>query len=123
MGFAQTPDHGRNINGIYWSPGKDAKIEIYENEGRYFGKTIWIANPGRDQKNPERSLRGRDLLGLVLLSDFKYDGGGYSGGSVYDPKSGKTYDCKITIDGNQLKVRGYVGISLFGRTEYFQRIR
>ena len=122
-GFAQSNNSSSSINGIYWSPKKDAKIEIYEKGGHYFGRTIWMATPGKDKKNPTASLRQRALLGLNLLTDFSFDDGTYSGGEVYDPESGKTYDCKMTLQGDQLKVRGYVGISLFGRTEYFQRIK
>ena len=122
-GFAQSNNLSNSINGIYWSPKKDAKIEIYEKAGHYFGKTIWMAAAGKDKKNPAASLRQRELLGLNLLTDFSFDDGTYSGGEVYDPESGKTYDCKMTLQGDQLKVRGYIGISLFGRTEYFQRIK
>lgn len=122
-GFAQSTTFLSTINGIYWSPKKDAKIEIYQKSGRYFGKTIWVARPGKDVKNPKKSLKQRDLLGLDLFTNFSFDDGVYEGGEIYDPATGKTYDCKITFNGDQLKVRGYIGISLFGRTEYFQRIR
>jgi uncharacterized protein (DUF2147 family) len=122
-GFAQSNNLPNTINGIYWSPKKDAKIEIYEKAGHYFGKTIWMAIPGKDKKNPKQVLRNRELLGLDLLTDFAFDNGAYSGGEVYDPESGKTYDCIMTLKAGQLKVRGYVGISLFGRTEYFQKIK
>ena len=111
------------ILGVYWSPKKDAKIEIYKRGGRYFGKFIWTAKPRKDSKNPAESLRSRDLLGVEFLKDFKYADGAYEDGQIYDPESGKTYDCKITFAGNDLKVRGYVGISLFGRTEIFRRVQ
>lgn len=122
-GFAQSNSSSSRIKGIYWSPKKDAKIEIYEKGGKYFGKTIWIATPGKDKNNPVETLRQRDLLGLNLLAGFTFNDEVYSGGEVYDPGNGKTYDCKMSLNGDQLKVRGYIGISLFGRTEYFQRIK
>ena len=113
----------QEITGVYWSPKKDAKIEIYMQGQRYFGKSIWVANPAKDVKNPSKTLQGREVLGVELLSHFTYDNGIYSGGEIYDPESGKTYSCKMTLEGNRLKVRGYIGISLFGRTEYFERIK
>jgi len=122
-GFAQSKTSPNSIIGIYWSPKKDAKVEIYQKAGRYFGKTIWVATPGKDVKNPKPSLRQRELLGLELFTNFSFDEGEYEDGEIYDPATGKTYDCKMTYNGDQLKVRGYIGISLFGRTEYFQRIR
>ncbi|GAB2841306.1 DUF2147 domain-containing protein [Ferruginibacter profundus] len=111
------------IIGIYWSPKKDAKIEIYKKGDRYFGKSVWVARPGKDIKNPNESLQKRDLLGIELLTGFSYDDGTYSDGKIYDPESGKTYSCKMTLSGDKLKVRGYIGISLFGRTEIFERVK
>jgi uncharacterized protein (DUF2147 family) len=120
-GFAQTrPDQ---ILGVYWSPKKDAKIEIYKKDDRYFGKSVWVATPKKDIENPDKQLRQRDMLGVNLLTNFSYDDGAYSGGEVYDPANGKTYSCKISFIGQNLKVRGYIGISLFGRTEIFERIK
>jgi len=111
------------ITGVYWSPKKDAKIEVYKKADKYFGKSIWLSNPRKDVKNPDLSLQARDVLGIELLTDFTYDNGGYKGGKIYDPESGKTYDCKMSLVGDDLKVRGYIGISLFGRTEIFERIK
>jgi len=111
-----------NIIGVYWSPKKDAKIEIYKKGDRYFGKSIWTETKRKDLKNPNSSLRERDLLGTELFTNFIYNDGTYEQGKIYDPESGKTYDCKMSFNGKSLKVRGYIGISLFGRTEMFERI-
>jgi uncharacterized protein (DUF2147 family) len=122
-GFAQTKKFSPNeIIGQYWSPKKDAKIEIYLKGDHYFGKSIWVANHTRDTKNPDEFLRNREVLGIELLSDFSYNDGCYEDGKIYDPESGKIYSCKMTLKGNNLKVRGYIGISLFGRTEILERI-
>jgi uncharacterized protein (DUF2147 family) len=121
QGYAQTGSD--KILGVYWSPKKDAKIEIYKKGDRYFGKSIWVATPKKDIENPDKHLRQRDLLGVNLLTNFSYDDGDYSGGEVYDPANGKTYSCKISFTGQNLKVRGYIGISLLGRTEIFERVR
>ncbi|MES1197895.1 MAG: DUF2147 domain-containing protein [Chitinophagaceae bacterium] len=123
-GHAQTTqDPADKITGLYWSPKKDAKIEIYLKGGHYFGRSVWVATPRKDIKNPKESLRMRDVLGIELLTNFSYDDGTYTNGEVYDPESGKTYNCKMSLNGNKLRVRGYIGISLFGRTEIFERIK
>jgi uncharacterized protein (DUF2147 family) len=111
------------ITGLYWSPKKDAKIEIYKKGDRYYGKSVWVNVNRKDDKNPNETLQKRDVLGIELLSNFSYNDGTWSDGKIYDPESGKTYDCKMNINGNSLKVRGYIGISLFGRTEIFERIK
>ncbi len=113
-----------DIIGTYWSPEKDGKIEIYKVGEKYFGKIIWSANPRTDDKNPDETQRSRELVGSTFLHDFDFDGKNtWTDGTIYDPKSGKTYNCKITMNDNgNLNVRGYVGISLLGRTETFSRI-
>jgi uncharacterized protein (DUF2147 family) len=121
--LAQSGTSGDEITGLYWSPEKDAKIEIYKKGGEYFGRSVWVANPRKDDKNPNETLKNREVLGIDLFSHFRYSDGSYTSGKVYDPESGKTYDCKMSLKGDVLKVRGYIGISLFGRTEYFQRIK
>ncbi len=118
--LAQNNSTADKIIGTYWSPKKDAKIEIYKKGTRYYGRTVWLAAPKIDSKNPDARLRQRNMLGVDLLTDFSYDDGEYSGGEIYDPENGKTYSCKISFKGKDLKVRGYIGISLFGRTEIFQ---
>jgi len=109
--------------GLYWSPKKDAKINIYKKGNFYYGKSVWVARPRKDIKNPEKSLQSRDVLGIELLSGFTYEDGIYTNGTIYDPETGNTYKCKMTLEGNTLRVRGYIGISLFGRTEIFERIK
>jgi uncharacterized protein (DUF2147 family) len=80
--------------------------------------------PDRDEKNPDPSLRERPLTGLELFAGFSYDGDGrWEGGTIYDPNSGKTYRCIITwVDRNTLKVRGYIGVPMLGRTETWKRV-
>jgi len=116
------PGVADKIMGVYWSPKKDAKIEIFKKGDRYFGKSIWTQMQRKDLKNPNPYLRERYLLGTELFTNFIYKDGTYEDGKIYDPESGKTYDCKMTFNGKNLKVRGYIGISLFGRTEMFERI-
>ncbi len=79
--------------------------------------------PDTDEKNPDPALRNRPLIGLQLFEGFDYAGNGrWTGGTIYDPNSGKTYRCIVTyVDHNTLKVRGYIGVSLLGRTETWTR--
>ena len=76
-----------------------------------------------DDRNPDPTLRNRPLDGLVIMTGFEFAGdGNWQNGTVYDPNSGKTYKCSITlIDDNTLKLRGYIGIALFGRSETWTR--
>ena len=79
--------------------------------------------PRFDDLNPDPALRDRPLKGLTIMSGFTYDGDGrWTGGRIYDPNSGKTYRGTIRqINADKLKLRGYVGISLFGRTDTWTR--
>lgn len=117
------------IVGVWQTHGdKPAKIQIYLASGRYYGKIIWLRDPlvnGKpvvDKNNPDAAKRGRPVIGLVLLTGFTFDGDEWNDGHIYDPESGKTYSCILTLkDANTLKVRGYVGFSMFGRTEVWTR--
>ena len=76
----------------------------------------------KDLKNDDQKLRGRNLKDLVLLNNLIYENGEYTGGKIYDPKNGSTYKCYMVLDGNKLNIRGYIGISLIGRTSVWTRV-
>ncbi|MEL7368501.1 MAG: DUF2147 domain-containing protein [Myxococcota bacterium] len=82
-------------------------------------------NPDRrDIKNPDPKLRDRKLLGAKILWGFKPDNDEktkWVDGQIYDPDNGKTYDCKLRLEDGKLRIRGYVGISWFGRTTVWTR--
>ncbi len=118
--------------------GGQAHIEIYLEGDRYFGKIVWLSEPlylegdphgtaGEakvDTENPDEALRSRPIIGMTLMSDFRYDGKGlWHKGTIYDANKGKTYKCKLRLeDDDVLKVRGYMGFSLIGRTEKWTRV-
>jgi len=79
--------------------------------------------PRYDDKNPDPDLRDRPLDGMAIMRGFKFAGDGrWTGGTIYDPNSGKTYKGTITqVDADTLKVRGYIGVSLFGRSDTWTR--
>ena len=120
-----------DVLGIWFNEEKDAKIEIYEDGGKYFGRIIWLEEPidpetGKpklDDENPDEELQKRPVMGLLLVKDFVFDGDDvWDDGEIYDPKSGNTYSCYMKFDSeNTLKVRGYIGISWIGRTTYWTR--
>lgn len=119
----------QEITGFWFNDVKDAKIEIFKaTDGKYYGKIVWLKEPNRDGKpkvdkfNTNAKLKTRPIMGLNILSGFKKSGSTYEDGTIYDPKNGKSYSCKITPDGNnKLNIRGYVGISLLGRTTVWTR--
>jgi uncharacterized protein (DUF2147 family) len=117
-----------DIIGIWVAGENKAKVQIYKSGNRYYGKITWLKNPMKDgkpktdNKNPDPKLRHTPIVGLVVLKNFVFDDGEWLSGNIYDPSNGKEYSCKITMpDINTLKVRGYIGISLLGRTEVWKR--
>lgn len=127
-GFSQ---HKDAILGRWVNPSGEAHVEISKKNDKYFGKMVWLKNPRDEQgvaktdvKNPEPGLKSRPLLGLEILKDFVFEDGKWTDGKIYDPKSGKTYSCNITLkDNNQISIRGYMGISLIGRSETWKRVK
>lgn len=119
-----------DVIGKWMNKDKEAHIQIFKKDGKYFGKLVWLKNPNdeqgkpkKDVKNPSESLRNQSLYGLEILKGFVFKDRSWQDGTIYDPKSGKTYSCKMTLDGNnKLNVRGYVGVSLIGRTDVWTRV-
>ncbi len=108
-----------------------AKIEIYRTAGgKYEGKLIWggaaTFETGVDKKNPDPSKRTRPLKNMIFLTVFTFDGDDeWTGGRIYSAEEGDTYKCKMELEDNKqtLKVRGYVGIPMLGKTERWRRIK
>lgn len=112
------------VVGEWWTPQKDGRVNIYKEDGKYFGKLVWTTPESADrldEQNPDPKLRNKKVLGSVILKDFTFEDGAWTDGTIYDPKSGKTYQSNLKIEDGQLKVRGYVGFSWLGRTETFSR--
>lgn len=68
--------------------------------------------------------KGQKIIGMTIAKGLKKNGNKYDGGEILDPDNGKIYKCKMTLDesGNNLEVRGYIGISLIGRSQIWQRV-
>ncbi len=116
-------------------PDGAAIIRIFENDGRYDGEIVWLEKPlyGPDEErpgqpkvdlnNPDPGLRERPILGLRLLQGFVFDGTKWKKGTIYDPQTGKTYKCKMWLEGpDTLKVRGFIGFSMLGRNATWTRV-
>lgn len=122
-----------DVTGIWLNEDEDAHIEVYEEDGKYFGKIIWLkfpiddetGKPKLDKHNPDPELQKRPSLGLLVTKDFVFDGDDeYEDGTIYDPKNGKTYSCYMRFQGlDKLKIRGFIGITLIGRTTYWTRVK
>lgn len=130
MSFGAHAQSADAITGIWWNAEKTAKIQVYEENGKYFGKIVHLetpkdesGKPKTDIKNPNEKLRSRPRKGLVILQDLKYDSDGeYEDGEIYDPESGKTYSANAELVGkDKLDLRGYIGFSLIGRTSTWTR--
>ena len=125
--FAQT---NADVVGEWYNAEKDAVITLYEDGSTISGKITWMkfpndenGNPKTDPLNDDENLRSRSRLGMKIMYDFVYDGEEeWDDGEIYDPKSGNTYSGTINmISKNRLNLRGYVGISWFGRTSHWTR--
>ncbi len=116
------------INGTWLTGDGDGWVDIVITDNGLSGVIAGTPNdrPDRsrfDDNNPDADLRSRELLGLELFSGFHFDGDDrWVNGTIYDANSGKTYRCIITvINDNKIKVRGYIGVPLLGRTEIWTR--
>lgn len=102
-------------------------IEVYKKDGKAFAKIISIIDPDKQSAtciNCKGNRKDKPILGMNILTGLKEDGNEWSGGKILDPKNGKEYKCYIKlIDNNTLKLRGYIGFSLLGRTAIWKRAK
>lgn len=131
-------DDGDAVLGRFLPPEKDSVIEIFKCGNNYCGRIACIKDnfypegskdgvpgtPYLDHNNPDPKLKTRPNLGLVFLTDFKYEGNGkYKDGKVYNVRDGKTYCAKMELKGDILDLRGHLCISsLLGKTNRWTRL-
>ncbi|MBF5042012.1 DUF2147 domain-containing protein [Aggregicoccus sp. 17bor-14] len=104
-------------------------VSIYEENGKLFGKVERLYRAPNEDQNPmcvkcDGALKGKPVIGMVILRGLERDGDNkWSGGTIMDPENGKTYKCKLELEdgGKVLKVRGFIGFSLLGRTQRWPR--
>ncbi|SUX48082.1 DUF2147 domain-containing protein [Chryseobacterium indoltheticum] len=123
MSFAQIEGKWKTID----DETKQAKsiVEIYKkSDGKYYGKVSQLlikpTNPNCTGCKDDR--KGKPILGLEIIRGLEKDGDEFTNGTITDPKTGKTYKCTITKSGDKLNVRGYMGVSLLGRTQVWQKV-
>jgi len=102
-------------------------VEIYENNGKIYAKILELLTPGDENKICdlcEGENKDKPVKGMVVINGLLKDGDEWNGGTILDPKNGKIYKCYITLENDdKLKVRGYIGFSLLGRTQYWYRMK
>lgn len=128
--FSSSLFANQGVKGVWLTAKKGAKIEIYQCGNEICGKVVWLEEPNdengkplTDLENPDEAKQNDPILGLNLLKGFeKTEDNVWEDGTVYDPNSGKTYKCKLTLESeDKLEVRGFIGFSLLGKTEVWTR--
>jgi len=103
--------YSQDIMGKWYNEKGDAQVEIYESNGKVYGKIVWLKKGPEtlDSHNPDKKLQSRKLMGLNILSGLTKKKDKWEGGRIYNPHNGKDYKCSIWPEGDKLKVRGYIG--------------
>ena len=117
------------VKGFYYTDEKEAKVKIFKaTNGKYYGKFVWLENADKkDIHNPDPAKQDTPLQGMMLMKEFTYNAKTqkWEDGQIYDPKSGKTYECYMWFDDdeNLLNIRGFVmGMKMLGRTSVWTRV-
>ena len=102
-------------------------VRVQEDNGVYTG----VIEKGLDTDKEEKyctackdERKGQRLIGMTMMKNVKSKGEGYEGTEILDPFSGNTYRVKLSLKetGKKMEVRGFVGFSLFGRTQMWERV-
>ena len=135
-GAAQAAVAGDRVLGLWLTEKSDAQVRIERVGDRYQGAIVWLKEPqypadddqgmaGRtkvDRENPDPARRAKPIIGLRIVEGFRFVDDEWREGRIYDPENGKTYKCRMWFDGETLRVRGYIGISLLGRSTRWTRV-
>jgi uncharacterized protein (DUF2147 family) len=107
---------------------REALVRITEVDGELRGHVVTVFSPPAPSPDPlceecPGELKNKPVVGLQILSGMRWDGERYSGGEILDPDNGRLYSCTLRLvdEGRKLEVRGFIGISLFGRTQMWLR--
>jgi len=134
--FAYSSILGQNTNpdiikGQWITEEGKSVVEIFKQDGKFYGKVLWLKDPNdangkplKDVKNSDPKLRDNYILNMVFLKDFEFDSKNniWKNGTVYDPESGNTYKATIKVKTEDiLELRGFVGVSMLGRSSFFVR--
>lgn len=130
MSYGQS---AKAITGTWLTEDGKSKVEVYKEGDAYYGKVIWLRDnlvpeakgPLRDVNNPDPEKRDRKLLGMDIIKGLHWNPSEeeWVDGEAYDPESGNSYDVYAWMENkNLLKIRGYIGFSLLGRTTEWKRV-
>ena len=101
-------------------------VEIFKSsDGLYYGKIVQLLQKPENETciACKDDRKNKPLIGLEIIRGLKKEGDNFTGGTITDPKTGKSYKCTITRNGDKLNVRGYIGISLVGRTQTWTMLK
>lgn len=124
--FSFLPD---DIIGTWWSPDKDGQVQFYKKNGKYFGKLVWsihdkVGQPKLDTENPVVSMRSRRVVGVDVFTNLEYTSNKWENGTAYDARSGYSYSASVYLESKDvMKLRGYLGFSLLGKTVTMNRVK
>lgn len=133
---APGPAAADRVVGLWLTEEQDAHVRIERVGDTYEGTIVWLKEPRFpaddaqgmgglpkvDRENPDPALRRSPIVGLRIVRGFRFRDGEWQGGTIYDPNNGKTYKCRMWFDGDLLRVRGFIGISLLGRSTSWTRV-
>ena len=123
--FQTDPIEGTWITTDDETGNQKSEVLIFKENGKLYGKITKLLLPedqGKKCINCKGKNKDQSIVGMLIINDLQLDDYSWEDGTILDPKSGKVYDCNIEFeDNNTLKVRGYIGFSLLGRTQIWKR--
>lgn len=101
-------------------------VEVFSKSGKIYAKVVEILDLANKNSVCKKCLgedKNKSILGLTIIKGLSKDGSEYNSGEILDPKNGKLYKCALSLESkDKLKIRGYIGFSLLGRTQYWHRV-
>ena len=129
---AKAQQNADDIIGVWLTGSGKAHVKIDRVGNYYFGRIVWLKEPlnaeGKpkvDKNNEDVSKQSKPLMGMQLVGGFEWKNNNlWDNGNIYDPENGKSYRCKINLENSTtMNIRGYIGISLFGRTDIWKKVK
>lgn len=129
---AKAHKNADDIVGVWLTGSGKAHVKIDKVGNYYFGRIVWLKDPlndlGKpklDKNNEDVTKRNKAIMGMQLLGGFEWKNDNlWDNGNIYDPENGKTYKCKLDLENlSTMNVRGFIGISLFGRTDIWKKVK
>jgi uncharacterized protein (DUF2147 family) len=117
------------IEGVWLNHLENAEVEIFQRDGKFYGKNVWIDIPQNidinfptDKNNPDPKLRDRKIIGLEIITNVDFSNGVWQNGKLYSPKNGQTVDCSLKISGDNQILYVTVSKGFFSKTLEWTRV-